>query len=176
VVNSPYAWNKENCANYRPVSLSTSFSKVLIFYPMNNLDFIPKISTEIPSYSLINKVAGIFFDLGKALDCANHEILLYELEFYVYRLLKLYLLNRCQRVKIENGPCDKSESDWGQMKHGILQGSILAPLLFLLYIKDLPFIIKYSNTNANPLTRYQHNHQQFKQCCTRKQFEVSLHQ
>jgi hypothetical protein len=134
--------DKKSCANYRPIRLLTSFSKVFekiisrrllthihAFDIMANEQFgcCPKLSTGTASYTLINrvitainnknKVAGIFFDLEKASNCVNQEILLYKLEYYgitnnVYRLLKSYLQHRYQRVKIEDGPFDKSESDW----------------------------------------------------------------
>jgi retron-type reverse transcriptase len=77
---------------------------------------------------------GIFIDLQKAFDTVDHEILFKKLYQYVIRgttlsLFKSYLTNRSQFVTI-NGV---SSNQIG-IKHGVPQGSVLGPLLFLIYI------------------------------------------
>ena len=95
-----------------------------------------------------NKSAvGVFIDLQKAFDTVDHTILLkktlyhYGIRGVANSWFKSYLSNRKQFV-ITNGV----NSDLQSMEFGVSQGSVLGPLLFLIYINDLYSTIKYSTT------------------------------
>ena len=148
--------------NYRPISLLPIFSKIferliynrLIEFITDNkilselqFGFQKNKSTEHAVTSILstldeakskrNSSYCIFLDFAKAFDTVNHEILLAKLDHYgisgvSHTLLKSYLSNRTQQTEI-NGVL----SDTGIIKHGVPQGSVLGPLLFLLYINDI---------------------------------------
>ena len=94
-----------------------------------------------------NFTCGVFLDFQKAFDTVNHGILLSKLSYYGVRgiahdLFKSYLTNRKQHTII-NGVSSSVLS----ITHGVLQGSVLGTLLFLIYINDLNHVVKHSTVH-----------------------------
>lgn len=99
----------------------------------------------------------MFIDLSKAFDTINHKVLLHKLYFYgirgtVYDWVKSYLSNRGQYVQYQS-----CKSETRPITCGVPQGSVLGPLLFLIYVNDLPDCLNNSKgvLFADDTTLYQ---------------------
>ena len=160
--------SKELMDNYRPVSLLNALSKIFEravynqlyeyfknnnYFYKNQYGFRDEHSTELAANELIDRILGdldkkrnpivVYMDLSKAFDTLNHMILLKKLKYYgvngtELEWFKNYISNRKQYVEIAG-----HQSSLANITTGVPQGSILGPLLFLIYMNDIPFSSKY---------------------------------
>ena len=176
--------------NYRPISLLSSVSKIFEriafeqiyeYFTVNNLlydgqyGFRKNHSTELAALEFIDRIKiqldekktpfSVFLDLSKAFDTLDHDILLSKLNFYGIRgtalnWFKSYLTGRKQYVEY-NGVTSSMRG----LEMGVPQGSILGPLLFIIYMNDintvsnkLDFILYADDTTLlGPLCSFTHH-------------------
>ena len=152
--------NKLLAPNFRPVSVLIAFSKIFELAISYQFDphlsklfsiFISAYRKQIGGSSTLlhlvetwrealdkdQYVGVVMMDLSKAFDCLPHGLIVKKLEGYLFNqdsctLLRSYLENRTQRVKIGNVYSSSSF-----LEKGVPQGSILGPKLFNLFINDL---------------------------------------
>ena len=154
--------DQQECNNYRPISLLSNISKLIEKLLYNRLykflnqkkclfnyqfGFRNHHSTNHALISFTEKIrnaldeskfaCGVLLDFQKAFDAVNHKILISKLEHYGIRGLPLHLFQNYMEKRTQFVEIKKKSSNVPPINHGVPQGSLLVPLLSLIYINDL---------------------------------------
>ena len=184
----------EIMSNYRPISILPTLSKVfekclktrlLHYFSRNNLfnkfqfGFQTGVSTQDAILHLTEKIydnfnhfistLAIYIDFSKCFDTLNRPILLKKLEAYGIKgiplsLFRSYLSERYQAVKVNN-----VVSEYKSINSGVPQGSVLGPILYLIYVNEIPNISSQFSTvlfadDTTLIFNHSNKYELFKSC------------
>ena len=161
-----------DCSNYRPISLTSCICKVMEkivkseivnfceanhIFPVEQHGFREKYSTVTQILKFCNQITktvdaknvrqvdAIYLDFQKAFDKVSHPKLLAKLgnlgiSGKLFLWIKSFIIDRSQKVRFEN-----AFSDEKRVSSGVPQGTVLAPLLFILFLHDIPETCKFGS-------------------------------
>ena len=156
----PKVRNPLDLSDYRPIANLACFDKIfqriLVKFILNTtkhiwinnkqfgflparctMDAIVQVIEDFARAKDLHKqIIAIFFDFAKAFDLVDHEVLLNKLKLHLPSWLvswiAAYLTNRRQRVISAD-----SNTDWLKVEAGVIQGSVIGPILFIIFISDI---------------------------------------